>query len=169
MKRDPWGVEIPELPDGYIIRNLRLPDEMGAITHVANEAYDTRGGFKPLTPEERGKGVYFTDPASHSGNFVIERLSDKKMVGAICSHIDRNFNELMKKKRGGSYLLVVIPEERSKGFGKALTAASINWIAAQGMEEAFLGVNHQNPDAVKVYLDMGYERFHGIQGFELSI
>ncbi len=169
MKRDPRGVEIPKLPDGYIMRNLRLPDEMEAITDTANEAYATRGGFSPLTPEERGKNVYFTDPASHSGLFVIERLADKKIIGAICSHIDKDFNELKNKKRGASYLLVIIPEERKKGFGKVLTAASLNWIEEQGMEEAFLGVNHQNPDAVKVYTDMGYERFDGIQGFEMTI
>ena len=169
MRRDPQGVTFPELPDGYIMRNLRLPEEMEAITNVANDAYATRGGFLPLTPEERSKNIYFTDPKSHSGLFVIERLADKKMIGAICSHIDRNFNKLKGVKRGGSYLLVVIPEERKKGFGKALTAASINWIKEQGMEEAFIGVNHQNPDAVKVYLDMGYERFDGIQGFEMPI
>ncbi|MCK4757337.1 MAG: GNAT family N-acetyltransferase [Thermoplasmata archaeon] len=169
MKRDPRGVETPELPDGYIMRNPRLPDEMEEIVNIANEAYATRGGFSLFTLEEMSQQMYFTDPASHSGIFVIERLADNKMVGAFCSHIDRDFNELKKKKRGASYLLVVIPEERKKGFGKALTAASLIWIAEQGMTEAFLGVNHQNPDAVKVYTDMGYERFDGIQGFELII
>ena len=51
----------------------------------------------------------------------------------ICSHIDKNFNELKNVKRGSSYLLAVMPEERKKGFGKALTAASLRWIAEQGM------------------------------------
>lgn len=171
MKRDPRGVEAPELPDGYIMRNPRLPDEIETIVKIANEAYATRDNFgaSSFNIEGLSQHVYFTDPASHSGIFVIERLADKKLVGAFCSHINRDYNELKNKKRGGSYLLVVIPEERKKGFGKALTAASLIWIAEQGMTEAFLGVNHQNPSAVKVYTDMGYERFDGIQGFELII
>ena len=169
MKRDPNGVKVPKLPKGYTYRNPKIPDEIEKIVELANDAYSTRGWKNAFNLENMSKSDYFTDPSSHPGNFVIERTADGKIVASISSHIDNNFNKLKNKKRGGTYLLIVIPEERKKGFGKALTAASTNWIAEQGMEEAFLGVNHQNPDAVKVYTDMGYERFDGIQGFEFDL
>ena len=169
MKRDPNGVKVPELPEGYIYRNPRIPEEIETIVDVANQAYATRGWKNAFNVENMSKSDYYTDTNSHPGNFVIERTADNKIVASISSHIDKNFNKLKNKKRGGTYLLIVIPEERKKGFGKALTAASTNWIAEQGMEEAFLGVNHQNPDAVKVYTDIGYERFDGIQGFEYDV
>jgi len=166
MFMDPRKVPEPVVPDGYILKNPKLPDDMAILLETANEGFSTRENYPPFKLEDFSRNVYFTDPESHSGIFVIERLADGKIIGLVCSHIDRNFNELKKKKRGSSYTLVIIPDERGKGFGKALMLASLRWIAENGMDEAFLGVNYKNDDAVFLYKNLGYEIKETLQSFE---
>ena len=61
--------------------------------------------------------------------------------------------------------MAIIPEERKRGFGKALMQASLRWIAERGMDEAFLGVNYKNDDAVFLYKSLGYEAKETLQAY----
>jgi mycothiol synthase len=168
MERDLGEIEEPALPPGYLIRNPKLPEELETIHKAANEAFATREKYPPFKFEDFKKYNYLKEEWQ-PGIFLLERTADEKIVGLIASHIDKNFNELKNLKRGSSYLLAVIPEERKRGFGKALTASSLNWLADQGMTSAFIGVNYKNQDAVKVYERLGYEVTDEYQGWEYTL
>jgi ribosomal protein S18 acetylase RimI-like enzyme len=168
MERDPRGVEEPLVPKGYEMRNPELPEELETIHATANKAFATRENYPPFSLEDFKKFKYL-QREWQPGIFMLERSADRKIVGLICSHIDENFNELKNLKRGASYLLAVVPEERKKGFGKLLTAASLRFLADRGMTTAFIGVNYKNTAAVKVYEDMGYEVTDEYQGWEYRI
>lgn len=168
MERKPQGVPEAEVPAGFTLRNARMPDEMGQLLETNNEAYSTRN-FKPTTFEEFSKFSYLNDTESLTGVFVMERISDGRIVGWVGSQIEHAYNALHGRKRGGSYSLVVIPSERGKGIGKALMQSSLRWLSEKGMETAYVGVNHQNPDALHLYKSLGYELVGIWQGFEREI
>jgi len=168
MERCLQGVSAPTVPVGYILRNARMPDEMAQLQETNNEAYSTRN-FKPTPFDEFSKYSYLNDPKSLTGLFVVERISDGKIVGWVGSQVEHLYNSLHGRKRGGSYALVVIPSERGKGIGRALMQSSLRWIASKEMDFAYLGVNHQNPDALHLYKSLGYELVGIWQGYEREV
>ena len=88
------------------------------------------------------------------------------MLGSQVEHV---YNQEHGRKRGGSYSLAVIPSERAKGIGRALMQSSLRWLSEKGMETAYVGVNHQNPDALHLYRSLGYELVGIWQGFEREL
>jgi mycothiol synthase len=169
MERSPHGVSEPVLPDGYKLRNARMPSEMEQLLETINAAYSTREGFGVQTLEEISKFPYLTDPEFLPGLFVVERIEDGKIVGMLGSQIEHVYNREHGRKRGSSYSLMVIPSERGKGIGRALMQSSLHWIGSKGMDVAYLGVNHQNPDALHLYKSLGYELVGIWQGYEREL
>ena len=169
MERSPHGISEPVLPRGYKLRNARMPDEMEQLLETINAAYSTREGFGVQTLEEISKFPYLTEPEFLSGLFVVERIEDGKIVGMLGSQIEHVYNREHGRKRGSSYSLMVIPSERGKGIGRALMQSSLRWIASKNMDVAYLGVNHQNPDALHLYKSLGYELVGIWQGYEREI
>ena len=49
---------------------------------------------------------------------------------------------------------------RRGGLGRALTAAGINHLAEEGLEEVMLYVDADNTAAVSLYESLGFERWH---------
>ena len=169
MERSTHGVPEPVLPGGYLLRNARMPDEMERLLETINAAYSTREGFGVQTLEEISKFPYLTDPEFLPGLFVVERIEDGKIVGMVGSQIEHMYNLEHGRKRGSSYSLMVIPSERGKGIGRALMQSSLRWLAEKGMEVAYLGVNHQNPDALHLYKSLRYELVGIWQGYERNL
>jgi len=169
MERCPHGVPEPVLPTGYILRNARMPEEMERLLDSINEAYSTRKNFELQTLEGISKFPYLKDPEFLPGLFVVEREVDGKIVGMGGSQIEHAYNLEHGRKRGSSYSLMVIPSERGKGIGRALMQSSLRWLGGKGMDVAYLGVNHQNPDALHLYKSLGYELVGIWQGFELEL
>jgi ribosomal protein S18 acetylase RimI-like enzyme len=97
------------------------------------------------------------------------RESDNEAVAMVISQIDRKHNEARGVKRGGTYALAVIPSERRKGLGTALTLKSLKWIHEKGMEKAYIGVNWDNLDAVRLYKATGYQTVKVYQGYRKTI
>ena len=169
MERSPHSIPEPVLPRGYKLRNARMPEEMEQLLETINAAYSTREGFGVQTLEDISKFPYLTDPEFLPGLFVVEKIEDGKIVGMLGSQIEHVYNREHGRKRGSSYSLMVIPSERGKGIGRALMQSSLHWIASKGMDVAYLGVNHQNPDALHLYKSLGYELVGVWQGYEKEL
>ena len=61
---------------------------------------------------------------------------------------------------GEVYAVGVDPEQQGGGLGRALTAAGINHLAEEGLEEVMLYVDADNTAAVSLYESLGFERWH---------
>jgi ribosomal protein S18 acetylase RimI-like enzyme len=138
-------MEEPEIPDGYRVRVAKVPEEIELLLEIFNT---------------------FEEGEDQSGIFIAERTSDGAAVGMVISQIDRKFNEAHGTKRGGTYSLAVIPSERRRGLGTALTLKSLKWIWEKRMEKAFIGVNWSNREAVEA---TGYKTVQVYLGYQLQI
>ena len=61
---------------------------------------------------------------------------------------------------GEVYAVGIAPDHQGHGLGRALTAAGINHLAEQGLDEVMLYVDADNPAAVALYESLGFERWH---------
>ncbi|MCK5290415.1 MAG: GNAT family N-acetyltransferase [Thermoplasmata archaeon] len=169
MEQDTRDVEDPRIPDGFRIRVASIPDEIELMLSIFNEAFATREAYPPMSLRSFRKSRIFAVEEDQSGVFLAIRESDNEVVGMVISQIDRKHNEARGVKRGGTYALAVIPSERRKGLGTALTIKSLKWIREKGMEKAYIGVNWDNLDAVRLYEATGYQTIKVHQGYRKSI
>ncbi len=59
--------------------------------------------------------------------------------------------------RGWVYYLAVAPEQQRRGVGRALVAASEQWLAERGVPKLNLMVRRGNEDVLAFYESLGYE------------
>ena len=168
MEMDPSLAEEPREPEGCRIRAVRFPDELETMVSVFNEAFATRDKYPPMTVERFHRGWAMGDEENHSGFFFAERETDSKVVGMVLSGINRSYNEEHGVRRGGTYALAVIPSERRKGLGTALTLKSVEWIRNMRMDVAYVSVNVANEDAFSIYKALGYRTVQVYQGYQIG-
>ena len=75
----------------------------------------------------------------------------------VLSYIDKDQNEIYRRKRGYTENICVRRPWRRQGLAKALIAASLTALKERGMSEAGLGVDAENTSgALHLYESMGY-------------
>ncbi|MFQ5884211.1 MAG: GNAT family N-acetyltransferase, partial [Thermoplasmata archaeon] len=168
MELNPRVAEEPRVPEGYRIRVARMPDELETMVRVFNEAFATREKYPPMSLERFRRG-WVMEEDNHSGFFLAEREEDNEIVGMVLSGISWRYNEEHGVERGGSYALAVVPSERRKGLGTALTLKSVEWTRKKGMDIAYVSVNAANLDAVRIYRAMGYQTVQVYQGYQRAL
>jgi len=89
-----------------------------------------------------------------AGIWVAEE--DGKIVGFIAS--DGNwFSKREGKVVGAIHELVILPEYRNKGIGKALVQKAIEYFKSRGLDTAELWVGDKNTQALEFYKSLGFE------------
>lgn len=81
---------------------------------------------------------------------------NSKIVGFVAS--DGNwFSKREGKVVGAIHELVVLPEYRKKGIGKALVEKALEYFKSRGLEVAELWVGDENKQAMDFYKNLGFE------------
>ncbi|QWK19626.1 MAG: GNAT family N-acetyltransferase [Hydrogenobacter thermophilus] len=79
-----------------------------------------------------------------------------QIIGFVAS--DGNwFSKREGKVVGAIHELVVLPEYRSKGIGKALVEKVIEYFKSRGLDTAELWVGEENYEAINFYRGLGFE------------
>ncbi|WOD44562.1 N-acetyltransferase [Hwangdonia lutea] len=86
-----------------------------------------------------------------SGDYFIVAKEDDKILGYALGGINTN------KKQGWILSLGVDKNARGKGLGKQLTARLVEVLKAENTKEIALTVYPDNPSAIKIYKDLGFE------------
>jgi mycothiol synthase len=89
--------------------------------------------------------------------WVVAWDSNNRVAGTVLNFIDEAENEEYHCKRGHVEFVTVSRPHRGKGLAKALIALSLSRLKEEGMTEAVLGVDAENPSgAVHLYERMGF-------------
>ncbi|MFN7064841.1 MAG: GNAT family N-acetyltransferase [Aquificaceae bacterium] len=79
-----------------------------------------------------------------------------RIIGFVAS--DGNwFSKREGKVVGAIHELVVLPQDRSKGIGKALVEKVFEYFKSRGLDTAELWVGDQNQQALEFYRSLGFE------------
>jgi mycothiol synthase len=150
--------DIPDdsLPVGLEVRPVQ-PEHIHQIWNAAREAFRDHWGF---CEEEWAKDGWFAS-WQQSPTFKPElwqvAWDGDHVAGMVLNFIDEAENQEFGRQRGYTETICVRRPWRRRGLARALIARSLALHKEQGMTEAGLGVDAENPSgALQLYESMGY-------------
>jgi len=152
----PLAAAIPEieLPEGLHIRPVN-PDEYRTVFDASDEAFQDHWGHVPATDSEYQWWI-------ESPYFQPERWKvawdNGQVAGMVLNYINEKENERFSRKRGHTEDISVRRPWRRRGLARSLLAHSLQMLKDEGMNEATLGVDTDNPSgALGLYEDLGFQ------------
>lgn len=139
------SITVPQLPDGYTLRQFRSDDEQ-AYQELFHLAFEDEGRL-PGTRERALPG----------GFFVVEHDTTGVLV-ASCVAL-RGSSSPRHPEAGQLGWLVTDPSHTRKGLGTIVAAAATNRLAADGYQRPFLGTEDFRLAAISIYLKLGWRPY----------
>jgi mycothiol synthase len=145
--------DIP-LPEGIEVRPAH-PDQYWVIWRAA--CHSLRDLWQGSRFRDEMFEEWMGDSTFNPALWVVAWDTDNKVAGTVLNYIDKAENEEYHCKRGHVEFVTVGRPHRGKGLAKALIARSLSRLKEEGMTEAVLGVDGENPSgAVHLYEGMGF-------------
>ncbi|MFF0485825.1 mycothiol synthase [Streptomyces sp. NPDC004435] len=150
LRRSLTPLDIPEpvLPEGITLRTF-VPGRDDAAWLAVNAAafahHPEQGSLTQRDLDDRIAEPWF-DPKG----FFLAEDADGRLVGF---HWTKTHAE---ERIGEVYVVGILPQAQGGGLGKALTAAGLRHLAAEGLPTAMLYVDADNSAAVRVYEGLGF-------------
>lgn len=159
---------IPDLPlpPGLETRPVQ-PDQMRAIFDALNEAFRDHWGHRELTDDDF--------PGWRDWPLAMPHLwqvawAGDQVAGMVLNTIFEEDNKTFNFKRGWTDPICVRRPWRRLGLARALIMRSLKVLKAQGMTEACLGVDTQNPSgALHLYESCGYRQINSSTTYRKAI
>jgi mycothiol synthase len=130
-----------------------------ATNNRAFASHPEQGHWDLDTLVEREKEEWF-DP---EGFLVLE--AEGRMAGFCWTKVHAGTHPPM----GEIYVIGVDPDFRGRGWGRALTRAGLDWLAAHGQSVGMLYVDAENRAAVSLYRSLGFVDDHVDRSYVRSV
>lgn len=150
-------LEVP-LPEGVEIRAFEVGRDEQSWLQVNSRAFaqHPEQGRLTLSDLQQREGESWFDPAGFL--LAVTTEDPDRVVGFHWTKVHPGGEGAADL--GEVYAVGVDPEQQGGGLGRALTAAGINHLAEEGLEEVMLYVDADNTAAVSLYESLGFERWH---------
>lgn len=142
VRPSPARVEVPPVPEGYLLRQFRAGDE-ARYDDLFHLAFTDEGRF-PETLERALEG----------GFFVMENLASGELVASCVAW--RASTMPRHPDAGQMGWLVTDPSHARKGLGTIMAASATNRLAAGGCQRPCLGTEDFRIAAISIYLKLGW-------------
>ncbi len=130
-----------------------------ATNNRAFASHPEQGHWDLDTLVEREKEEWF-DP---EGFLVLE--AEGRMAGSCWTKVHAHSHPPM----GEIYVIGVDPDFHGRGWGRALTRAGLDWLAARGLSVGMLYVDADNRAAVSLYRSLGFVEDHVDRSYVRSV
>jgi GNAT superfamily N-acetyltransferase len=150
--------DVPDLPlpEGLEVRPVRRED-IRAIWEASDEAFRDHWGHRAGTEEDFQRVLNDPELQPHLWQVAWDTRTDE-VAGMVLNSIFQNENERFHIKRGWTDPICVRRPWRRQGLARALIMRSLKLLREQGMTEAALGVDAENPNkALHLYESCGYQ------------
>jgi GNAT superfamily N-acetyltransferase len=149
--------DIPDLPlpEGLEVRPV-CREDLRTIWEALIEAFRDHWGHRPGTEEEYQRFVNEPDMQPQLWQVAWETRTNQ-VAGMVLNSFSEKENEQFHFKRGWTDPICVRRPYRLQGLARALIMRSLRVLREQGMTEAALGVDADNPNkALHLYESCGY-------------
>jgi GNAT superfamily N-acetyltransferase len=146
---------IPDLPlpAGLEVRPAK-PAQYRQVIAALDEAFRDLWSHSAMTDVDYAR--WTNDPNFQPQLWQVAWAGDE-VAGIVLNFIDHQYNAEFKRLRGWTDPIGVRRPWRKQGLAKALIAQSMRLLQEQGMREAGLGVDAQNPNgALRLYEGLGF-------------
>lgn len=129
-------------------------EELPKLIDIYLKAYRGLEEYAYTHPEDVRSYLHWLWNRDSEGFFVAK--DGDKIIGFVAG--DANwFSKREKKKVGAIHEIVVLPEYRGMGIGKALMERVLNYFKEKGLDTAELWVGDENERAIEFYKKFGFE------------
>ena len=108
----------------------------------------------PITLEE---WQYFMQSPQWSVGTSFAAFQGDELAGNIAVFWDEAENQKSGKRVGFTEYIFVRPQWRGKNIARCLISAGLTYLKQHGLAEAHLEVRAENENALRLYVDLGYE------------
>jgi GNAT superfamily N-acetyltransferase len=146
---------LPALPDGLVTRSVGQA-ELRAVWEAQRSVAPDHWQYRVDEWTESGWESWRRANAEGRELWQVAWEGDR-VAGMVLASIDAADNARRGARRGLTEHIFVRSEWRGRGLASALIARALEALRAAGMEEAFLGVDEENPSgAFRLYEKLGY-------------
>jgi mycothiol synthase len=143
------------LPEGVETRPAQ-PEHMRAIWEAMDEAFRDHWGHRPGSEEDYQGFISWPDTQPRLWQVAWDTQTNE-VAGMVLNSIFSKENETFGLKRGWTDPIFVRRPWRRKGLARALIMRSLKVLRDEGMTDAALGVDADNPNkALHLYESCGY-------------
>jgi ribosomal protein S18 acetylase RimI-like enzyme len=149
--------EIPELPlpEGLEVRPAR-PEDAYVVWLAAKETFQGAWWYTEEGWSDQRYEAWKQDPTFDPSLWQVARDGDQ-VAGMVLNYISAEENRECNRKRGYTETICVRRPWRRRGLARALLARSLRVLQEQGLTEAALSVDAENPSgALRLYTGMGF-------------
>jgi ribosomal protein S18 acetylase RimI-like enzyme len=153
MRRD-LSLEIPSpsAVDGIVIRPWRMESEAEQQLYV-----QARNECFPEAPIALGEWQYFMHSPYWSVGTTLAAFQGDELAGNVAVFWDEAENQRTGRKLGFTEYIFVRSEWRGRNIARCLINAGLSHLKQKGLREAHLEVRAKNANALRLYVDLGYE------------
>lgn len=152
------------------LREARVTEneEIALMNYLDNEAFKEHFNYRPITVEET-KFLLLKSPFWQHQK-VWFAMYEEQPIGYVVAGIDQRLNQEKNEKYGWILNIGVLKPYRQRDVGTALILRAMSHLRTQGMEDALLFVDDQNPThAIKLYEKVGFQIHHKSIIYELQL
>ena len=146
------------LPEGVQLRAFEVGRDEQSWLRVNADAFaqHPEQGRITLADLQEREGESWFDP--HGFLLAVQSQEPDSVLGFHWTKVHAGSGD--SPALGEVYAVGVDPSRQGGGLGRALTAAGINHLAEQGLQDVMLYVDADNSAAVALYESLGFERWH---------
>ena len=164
----PLAEPIPDfpLPAGVEVRPVK-PAQYRQVFAALDEAFRDLWSHSQWTEDDYERQL--NDPSFQPQLCQVAWAGDE-VAGLVLNFIDHDYNAKFKRLRGWTDPIGVRRPWRRQGLARALIGRSMRLLQEQGMTEAGLGVDAQNPNgALRLYESLGFRAVKQFTTLEKSM
>ena len=150
------NIPVAKLPESLEVRSVRKTDER-TVWRATREAFKDEPNYRAQTWSDSNL-KWFSGSRWWTPKIWQIAWDGEEVAGGVMNMIDEEENKTFNRNWGYSFVIFTRKPWRRKGIAAALIARSLRVLEAQGVENAALAVDTENPTgALRLYKKMGYK------------
>ena len=158
----------PQFPEGYILRHVANDDDVERWVDMFNLSFIDHWDFHPATVERR-KHRMSTDYYRPDRDLIVVAPDGTFAAFCLCT-IDDEHNKRNSINEGWIDVLGTRRGFRKIGLGRAMLLAGLHKLKENGIDDAMLGVDADNPTgALGLYESAGFSKYKSAVAFRKEL